>query len=151
MDGYRFQGKKLQLSLHIDKCYYRRNLIKQICSECALIYPKIKYTQYKQKSKPKTRIFVKNLAYTLSEGTMATLFCPYGTLTEVKLIRHKDTWPFGNKGYGFVRYINPESAVQAIDQLQGYELNGGKLKLEYAKYKRNRYKKDGLAPINPLS
>ena len=45
------------------------------------------------------------------------MFSNYGTITSVKV--------FSENGYGFVCFSDSKSAMDAIQALNGYDLNGG--------------------------
>eukprot|EP01083_Nonionella_stella_P236351 830212_1 len=67
----------------------------------------------------------------MSEGTLATLFSPYGLLERCKIV--VDLQTLRSRGYGFVKYDNAVSAERALTALNGYELNGKKLKVAFAR------------------
>merc|ERR1719242_532028 len=67
----------------------------------------------------------------MSEGTLATLFSPYGLLERCKIV--VDLQTLRSRGYGFVKYDNQNSAERAMKALNGYELNGKKLKVAFAR------------------
>jgi len=78
-----------------------------------------------------TNLIINYLPPTMSEGTLATLFSPYGLLERCKIV--VDLQTLRSRGYGFVKYDNPISAERALNALNGYELNGKKLKVAFAR------------------
>jgi len=79
----------------------------------------------------KTNLIINYLPPTMSEGTLATLFSPYGLLERCKIV--VDLQTLRSRGYGFVKYDNALSAERALTALNGYELNGKKLKVALAR------------------
>merc|ERR1712113_991052 len=78
-----------------------------------------------------TNLIINYLPPTMSEGTLATLFSPYGLLERCKIV--VDLQTLRSRGYGFVKYDNAISAERALNALNGYELNGKKLKVAFAR------------------
>merc|ERR1712113_369591 len=78
-----------------------------------------------------TNLIINYLPPTMSEGTLATLFSPYGLLERCKIV--VDLQTLRSRGYGFVKYDNEISAERALNALNGYELNGKKLKVAFAR------------------
>merc|ERR1712113_1254318 len=78
-----------------------------------------------------TNLIINYLPPTMSEGTLATLFSPYGLLERCKIV--VDLQTLRSRGYGFVKYDNEVSAERALNALNGYELNGKKLKVAFAR------------------
>merc|ERR1712113_1009216 len=78
-----------------------------------------------------TNLIINYLPPTMSEGTLATLFSPYGLLERCKIV--VDLQTLRSRGYGFVKYDNAVSAERALTALNGYELNGKKLKVAFAR------------------
>eukprot|EP00484_Ammonia_sp_Unknown_P029513 CAMPEP_0197036642 /NCGR_PEP_ID=MMETSP1384-20130603/14093_1 /TAXON_ID=29189 /ORGANISM="Ammonia sp." /LENGTH=472 /DNA_ID=CAMNT_0042466839 /DNA_START=293 /DNA_END=1708 /DNA_ORIENTATION=+ len=88
-------------------------------------------TDSKDSEEDLTNLIINYLPPTMSEGTLATLFSPYGLLERCKIV--VDLQTLRSRGYGFVKYDSPQSAERALQALNGYELNGKKLKVAYAR------------------
>merc|ERR1712113_925078 len=84
-----------------------------------------------QTEEDETNLIINYLPPTMSEGTLATLFSPYGLLERCKIV--VDLQTLRSRGYGFVKYDNAISAERALNALNGYELNGKKLKVAFAR------------------
>lgn len=84
-----------------------------------------------QADEDRTNLIINYLPPTMSEGTLATLFSPYGLLERCKIV--VDLQTLRSRGYGFVKYDNKNSAERAMKALNGYELNGKRLKVAYAR------------------
>ncbi|ERM98777.1 hypothetical protein AMTR_s04055p00007480, partial [Amborella trichopoda] len=61
------------------------------------------------------RLFVCNLPYTATEDELAELFKKYDGISQVHLVVDKDTRRL--KGFGYVLYMRPESAVRLLVKL----------------------------------
>lgn len=79
----------------------------------------------------KTNLIVNYLPQEMSDLSFRVLFAQYGDLRSAKVIRHKST--NYSYGFGFVDYMNPEDAEQAIEQLNGSLQNGKTIKVAYAR------------------
>uniref|UniRef100_A0A023FBD9 Putative rna-binding protein rrm superfamily n=2 Tax=Triatoma infestans TaxID=30076 RepID=A0A023FBD9_TRIIF len=79
------------------------------------------------------RIFIRNLAYSVSEEEIQNLFSKFGPLAEV--ILPVDRVSRQLKGYGIVTFVMPEHALGAYTALDGTILHGRMLHLLPAKAK----------------
>nr|CAH0113144.1 unnamed protein product [Daphnia galeata] len=73
------------------------------------------------------RIFIRNLAYTVTEEDIEALFSRYGPLAETHLPIDKHSRKI--KGFAFVTYVIPEHAVRAYTALDGTAFQGRMLHL----------------------
>ena len=74
-----------------------------------------------------TDIYVDNLPFNATAGEIRDLFCPYGTVENVHLIKDRETgWL---RGFGFVEMTS--GANEAIAALNDSELGGSRLKVKY--------------------
>ena len=78
----------------------------------------------------KTRIYVGSLMWELTEEQVRAIFEPFGTVRSCQLIMSPETGR--HRGYGFVEYTDEKSAADAIAAMDGFELIGRKLKVNYA-------------------
>jgi RNA recognition motif-containing protein len=62
-------------------------------------------------------IFVSNISFKVREQALSELFAQYGQVTNVRIIKDKETRR--SKGYGFVEMENDTEAQSAIDALNG--------------------------------
>lgn len=76
-------------------------------------------------------LIVNYLPQSITEERMRNMFSPFGTLESCKLMIDKHTKQ--SLGYGFVRYVNPDSSQKAIDSMNGKLLDGKTLKVAYAR------------------
>lgn len=72
---------------------------------------------------------------------LTLLLWRYGRVTEVNLIRDKETGK--SKGYAFVGYENPKSAILAVDNLNGITLANRKIRVDHVMdYKSKKKEED---------
>lgn len=89
------------------------------------------------------RVYIRNLAYTVTENDIEELFKKYGPVSEVHL--SMDRFTRKPKGFAFVTYLFPEHAIKAFLELDGKLLQGRLLHLLPAKVKRSE-EEDGNGP-----
>ena len=78
------------------------------------------------------RLYVGNLPFSADEGAVRALFEQNGReVTEVKLITDRDTGR--PRGFGFVEMGNSEHADQAIQELNGQQMDGRALTVNEAR------------------
>ncbi len=80
------------------------------------------------------KLFVKNIAGTVNEVLLESIFKQFGEVESTKIVYDKITWE--SRGFGFVEFKNKEDALKAIEGLNGKELVGKKLSVEEAVEKR---------------
>jgi RNA recognition motif-containing protein len=81
-------------------------------------------------------IYVGNLSYDISEQDLRDVFAEYGTVTRVHLPTDRET---GRKrGFGFVEMATETEETSAIEQLDGAEWMGRKLKVNQARQRTSR-------------
>ena len=72
-------------------------------------------------------VFVKNLAPIVTNRALHDLFKPYGEIFSSKIAQD---YQGHSKGYGFVQYVNRDSAIKAVATLNDTTLEGKKLIVE---------------------
>jgi len=77
------------------------------------------------------QIYVGNLAYKMSEDSLRKLFEQYGEVASVKIITDRLTGR--SKGFGFVEMSDNSGAENAIQKLNGTEVEGRNIKVNIAK------------------
>ena len=80
-------------------------------------------------------IYVGNIPYTVDEAQLEDLFGGYGTVVSAKIIIDRDTGR--SKGFGFVEMDDNDEGNDAIANLNDYELDGRKLKVNEARPRNN--------------
>ncbi len=84
-----------------------------------------------------SRIYVGNLSFVTTEETLTSVFSKFAEVASAQIIVDKDTSQ--SKGFGFVE-VDDESAGKAIAALNGKELDGRKIRVNYAEEKPVREK-----------
>jgi len=65
-------------------------------------------------------IYVGGLPYDVDESDIATVFSQFGEVMKVNLAKELGTGK--SKGYAFLAYENPKSAILAVDNFDGIEV-----------------------------
>lgn len=82
------------------------------------------------------KLYVGNLSYDTTEEELRTLFAQVGTVSEVALIKDRDTG--SSKGFAFVTMGSQDDAKKAIDQLNGKSLGNRELTVNPARPREER-------------
>lgn len=77
------------------------------------------------------KIYVGNLAFSITENTLNDLFTEHGAVDSCRLITDRDTGR--SKGFGFVEMSTDEEAENAINALNGREVEGRALTVNEAR------------------
>ncbi|CAG8786822.1 3048_t:CDS:2, partial [Cetraspora pellucida] len=100
-----------------------------------------------------TRVFVGDLSWKLSDKELRAEFKHFGTVNEALVIRDKNTGR--SKGYGFVSFEEPHSALDAIKAMNGQPIDGRPIRVEAAEERPidDRYegKKDHMQDYRRLN
>lgn len=76
------------------------------------------------------KVYVGNLSWQATEEDVEAAFSKFGTITETKIVRDRDTGR--SKGFAFVTYDNDSQANAAVDGMFGKEILGRPLKTSIA-------------------
>ncbi|HLF24799.1 MAG TPA: RNA-binding protein [Anaerolineae bacterium] len=82
------------------------------------------------------KLFVGNLPYAVTEEQLRTLFSEVGLVAAVSLITDRQTGQA--RGFGFVEMETEEAARDAIQKLNGRELNRRNITVSEARPPQNR-------------
>ena len=86
------------------------------------------------------QIYVGNMSYQTSEESLSEVFAEYGEVSKVVLISDRETGRA--KGFGFVTMNNDEEAKAAVEALNEKEIDGRTLRVNEAKPREERPKRD---------
>ncbi|KAG2139764.1 hypothetical protein DEU56DRAFT_800125 [Suillus clintonianus] len=86
-------------------------------------------------SPPSSVLFVGNLSFGVSEEQLWEVFGEHGDVKSVRVPTDRDSGR--PKGFAYVEFSALESAQTAHGQLQGYELDGRSLRLDYSQPRDN--------------
>jgi cold-inducible RNA-binding protein len=81
-------------------------------------------------------IYVGNLSFNSSEGTLRAMFEEFGTVGRVSIATDRDTGD--HRGFAFVEMSVDTEGQRAIEVLNGRELNGRALTVNEARPKTDR-------------
>jgi RNA recognition motif-containing protein len=75
-------------------------------------------------------IYVGNLPYSIDEDKLKKVFEPFGEVKTAKVIT--DKFSGSSKGFGFIEMTDREAGLRAIEELNGKEVDGRRLKVNEA-------------------
>jgi RNA recognition motif-containing protein len=82
------------------------------------------------------KLYVGNLAYSVTDSTLEQMFAPHGSVQSVQVIMDRDTGR--SKGFGFVEMGSDQEAQAAIAALNGASVDGRNLTVNEAKPREDR-------------
>ncbi|MCO5144284.1 MAG: RNA-binding protein [Oligoflexia bacterium] len=77
------------------------------------------------------KLFIGNLNFTINDSSLSEIFSPFGTVESAKVITDRDSGR--SKGFGFVEMSSSTEASEAIDGLNGKDIEGRALAVSIAK------------------
>ncbi|KAF8819028.1 Rna-binding protein [Cardiosporidium cionae] len=83
------------------------------------------HSQYKNSA----YIFIGGLSYRLSEGDVIIVFSQWGEPVDVHIVRDKQTG--ASKGFAFLAYRDQRSTVLAVDNANGMDLLGRRIRVDH--------------------
>lgn len=75
-------------------------------------------------------IYVGGLPTAITEGDLLAMFEQYGIVVHINLVRDAETGK--SRGFAFLKYRDPRSAVLAVDNFTGTEVGGRTLRVDHA-------------------
>ena len=78
----------------------------------------------------KNKLFVGGLSWNTDENGLKNAFEKFGAVSEAKIIFDRETGR--SRGFGFVTFDQKDDASEAVSQLDGRELDGRTVKVNYA-------------------
>ncbi|XP_078286545.1 RNA-binding protein 3-like [Rhinoraja longicauda] len=76
------------------------------------------------------KLFVGGLHFETDEQTLEQAFCKYGQISEVRVIKDRDTNM--SRGFGFITFENPRDARGAMEAMNGKSLDGRDIRVDHA-------------------
>jgi len=84
-------------------------------------------------------IYVGNLSYKMGDKELEAVFTKFGAVKSAKVIMDRETGK--SKGFGFVEMVEKDAGNQAIEALNGNNCEGRTLRVNEAKPKEERPRK----------
>ena len=79
------------------------------------------------------KLFVGNLPFSVGDGDLESSFADYGTVVSAVVICDGETGR--SRGFGFVEMEDGEMAEAAVEAMDGYEIDGRRLRVNEAQPK----------------
>ncbi len=76
------------------------------------------------------KLFVGGLSWGTTDKELMETFSPYGSVTEAKVIKERDSGR--SRGFGFVTFDSEAEATAAAEALNDTELDGRNLRVDFA-------------------
>lgn len=87
-------------------------------------------------AEPNPKLFVGSLAWAATDEDLQSTFSPIGEVVSASVVKYPDTGR--SKGFGFVEYSSTEEAQKAKDELDGKEIAGRAIKIDFARPRKER-------------
>lgn len=84
----------------------------------------------------KSKLYVGNLPYSVTDESLKELFAEAGEVTEAKVIT--DKFSGRSKGFGFVTMKDEQTATKAVETMNNKDIEGRPLKVNVARPMRER-------------
>jgi RNA recognition motif-containing protein len=81
-------------------------------------------------------MYVSNLGFHTSDDDLRKLFEPFGAVSSAKVITDRETGK--SRGFGFVEMSSNTEASQAMDKLNGKEIEGRSISVTIARERESR-------------
>ena len=79
------------------------------------------------------KLLIRNIARSMTESELQSLFEPFGSVQSCSLVMDKDTGE--SKGFGFVEMPKQGDAKAAMKSINGKEIAGSKIRVKKAENK----------------
>jgi RNA recognition motif-containing protein len=83
-----------------------------------------------------TKLFVAGISYSMTEDELRDLFAEFGTVSSAQIITDRET--NRSKGFGFVEMSSDDESKNAIQGLNGKDINGRPLTVNEARPREDR-------------
>ena len=120
-----------ELVVFLKLTYYLTYHLIFILSRLNNIVPQQQQQQQQQsQQQQKHDIFVGNLAFNTTEEQLHTTFSEIGRVIKVRMVTDVETGK--PRGFAFVEFEDPQAALSAIRNMNEYELNGRRLRVNFS-------------------
>jgi len=80
------------------------------------------------------KLFVGNLSWGLDWRELKDIFKEFGEVSFVRIVTDRETGK--SRGFGFVEFENAEDATRAKEEMNGKEIDGRELKIDFAQERK---------------
>ncbi|KAK4749613.1 hypothetical protein SAY87_027062 [Trapa incisa] len=84
-----------------------------------------------------SKLFIGGISYGTDEMSLREAFSKYGEVVEARVITDRETGR--SRGFGFVTFMSSEEASSAIQALDGQDLHGRRIRVNYATERQPRF------------
>ncbi|KAL9438435.1 hypothetical protein AB3S75_024164 [Citrus x aurantiifolia] len=84
-----------------------------------------------------SKLFVGGISYNMDDNSLREAFAKYGYVNEARIILDRETGR--SRGFGFVTFSTVEEASSAIQALDGQDLHGRRVRVNYAADRNRGY------------
>ncbi|PNT09755.1 hypothetical protein POPTR_012G061600v4 [Populus trichocarpa] len=105
----------------------RQTASRQMASEISASRPSIYQAMRCMSS---SKLFVGGISFQTDDNSLKEAFDKYGNVVEARIIMDRETGR--SRGFGFVTYTSSEEASSAIQALDGQDLHGRRVRVNYA-------------------
>ncbi|KAK7347346.1 hypothetical protein VNO80_21876 [Phaseolus coccineus] len=88
-------------------------------------------------SAPSSKLFIGGVSFSTDEQSLREAFSKYGEVVDARIIMDRETGR--SRGFGFVTYTSVEEASSAIQALDGQDLHGRPIRVNYANERTRGY------------
>lgn len=82
------------------------------------------------------KLFVGGITWGMDDESLSKAFEEHGTIEEANVVTERDTGR--SRGFGFVTFENEEDAIAAQKAMDGKELDGRQIRVDFANSKQKR-------------
>jgi cold-inducible RNA-binding protein len=76
------------------------------------------------------KLFVGGLSWGTTDDSLREAFAQFGDIEEAKVVVDRDTGR--SRGFGFVSFVDAENAQKALDAMNGADLDGRTMRVDFA-------------------
>ncbi|KAK8493198.1 hypothetical protein V6N13_021447 [Hibiscus sabdariffa] len=102
----------------------------QVKSQLSVSRPGFFQVLRSMSTSPSSKLFVGGISYQTDDQSLREAFSKYGEVIDARVIVDRETGR--SRGFGFVSYTSTEDASSAIQALDGQELHGRQVRVNYA-------------------
>lgn len=87
-------------------------------------------------AEPSQKLFIGGLAWAATDEDLMKEFSPFGEVVSASVVKYPDTGR--SKGFAFVEFATVEEATKAKEELDGKEIQGRAVKIDFARPRKER-------------